>query len=205
MRIEASFKCGMRNSECGRGDVSTALGSGVRSGKLCSGLGAGSSGHGPTTASYHQPTSPGRLKSNLAGPGSTLMAIFMLVPIAIPVIITVVSFMSSMVAVIHRYKNGKTTAGYDQQDPDYYQSDFFHDSLVILLLFLSSCPAFLTTDAEVRCNTRLIIYIIASIISRRVRAGLTQGQRWKWIAPPPCWNAHVDPTPLLSLFCPASI
>jgi hypothetical protein len=195
MRIDASFKRGMRNSECGRGDVSTALGSGVRSGKLCSELGAGSSGHGPATAFHHQPTSPGRLKSNLAEPGSTLMAIFMLVPIVIPVIITVVSFMSPMVAVIHRYKNGKTTAGYDQQDPDYYQSDFFHDSLVILLLFLSSWPGFLTTDAAVRRNTRLIIYIIASIISRRERAGSTQEQRWKWIAPPRVGTLMLTPRP----------
>jgi hypothetical protein len=39
--------------------------------------------------------------------------------IAIPIITAVVFFMSSVAAVL-RYKNGKTTAEYDQQYADYY-------------------------------------------------------------------------------------
>jgi hypothetical protein len=46
------------------------------------------------------------------------MTVFMLIPVVVPVITTVVSFMSSTIAVL-RYKNRETTAGYDQQDPDH--------------------------------------------------------------------------------------
>jgi hypothetical protein len=58
-----------------------------------------------------------RLNSNLIEPGSTLTAIFMLSTISMTT--AAVFFMSSTVAV-SRYKNGKTTAGYDQQDPDHH-------------------------------------------------------------------------------------
>jgi len=46
-----------------------------------------------------------------------LMAILMLSPIMVPVLATVVSFMSSTVAVL-RCENGKAAAGHDQQRPD---------------------------------------------------------------------------------------
>ena len=60
---------------------------------------------------------PMRLESNLIEPGSMLTAIFMLS--AISMATTAVSFMSSTIAAF-RYKNGKTTAAYDQQDADYH-------------------------------------------------------------------------------------
>lgn len=56
-----------------------------------------------------------RLKSNLIEPCSTLMVLSMLSVLSM--ITMVVSSMFSTVAAL-RHKNGKTTAGYDQQDPD---------------------------------------------------------------------------------------
>ena len=61
---------------------------------------------------------PMRLESNLIDPFSMLMAIFMPSVISMTTT-TAVSFMSSTIAV-PRYKNGKTTAGYDQQYPEYH-------------------------------------------------------------------------------------
>ena len=60
-----------------------------------------------------------RLESKLIEPRSTLMVLSMLSMIMVSMITMVVFFMSSM-TVVHRYENGKATAGYEQQDPDYH-------------------------------------------------------------------------------------
>jgi hypothetical protein len=60
-----------------------------------------------------------------------------------------VFFVSSIMAAIRTFKNGKTTARYDQQDPDYQQPKFFHNSIAILFLFMSRRLSCLTSDAAV--------------------------------------------------------
>lgn len=59
-----------------------------------------------------------RLESNLIDPFSMLMPIFM--PSAISMTTTAAVFFMSSTIAVSRYKNGKTTAGYDQQYPDYH-------------------------------------------------------------------------------------
>ena len=60
---------------------------------------------------------------------------------------TTAFFMSFMAATPagFRYKNGKTTAQYDQQDPDYKYSNCVHHNSILLFLFILGRLRFLKT------------------------------------------------------------
>jgi hypothetical protein len=92
-------------------------------------------------------------KKRYCGPSASCFLSSMLILISelsvLPMITVFVFFVSSIMAAIRTFKNGKTTARYDQQDPDYQQPKFFHDSIAILFLFMSRRLSCLTTDAEV--------------------------------------------------------